>query len=202
MKLYDNQGAPNPRRTRIFIAEKRIEIPTVQVDIQNQATRDPEFLAINPLGRVPVLELDDGSTIAESIAICRYLEALHPEPALFGATPAQIGQIEMWVHRIEYNLAERVFDCLQNTHHYMKERMEQLPAYGELCRERAIEFLALLDQQLERSPFIAGDSFSMADISALMAIDFGKVVKIRIGKNQSNLGRWHQAVSARPSARA
>ncbi len=202
MKLYDSQGAPNPRRARIFIAEKGLTIPTVQVDIGNLATRTPEFLAINPLGRVPVLELDDGSNIAESLAICRYLESLHPKPALFGCSPDETAHVEMWVHRVEFNLVQNVFGCFQNTHDYMKERMTQIPAYGELCRERAVEFCSLLDDQLGRGQYIAGDRYSMADISAQMALDFGKVVKIRPGKDQTNLLRWRREVSARPSADA
>lgn len=202
MKFYDSQGAPNPRRARIFIAEKGLTIPTVQVDIGNLATRTPEFLAINPLGRVPVLELDDGSNIAESLAICRYLESLHPEPALFGSSPGETAHVEMWVHRVEFNLVQNVFGCFQNTHDYMKERMTQIPAYGELCRERAVEFCSLLDDQLGRGQYIAGDRYSMADISAQMALDFGKVVKIRPGKDQTNLLRWRREVSARPSADA
>lgn len=202
MKLYDSQGAPNPRRARIFIAEKGLTIPTVQVDIGNLATRTPEFLAINPLGRVPVLELDDGSNIAESLAICRYLESLHPKPALFGCSPDETAHVEMWVHRVEFNLVQNVFGCFQNTHDYMKERMTQIPAYGELCRERAVEFCSLLDDQLGRGQYIAGDRYSMADISAQVALDFGKVVKIRPGNEQTNLLRWQQEVSARPSADA
>lgn len=202
MKLYDSQGAPNPRRARIFIAEKGLTIPTVQVDIGNLATRTPEFLAINPLGRVPVLELDDGSKIAESLAICRYLESLHPKPALFGCSPDETAHVEMWVHRVEFNLVQNVFGCFQNTHDYMKERMTQIPAYGELCRERAVEFCSLLDDQLGRGQYIAGDRYSMADISAQVALDFGKVVKIRPGNEQTNLLRWQQEVSARPSADA
>lgn len=202
MKLYDNKTAPNPRRVRIFIAEKGLEIPSEQVDIGKLATRTPQFMAINPLARVPVLQLDDGSHIAESIAICRYLEALHPEPSLFGATPNEKAHIEMWVHRVEYELAQNVFQCFQNTHEYMKERQQQVPEFGELCRERANAFCVLLDERLGGSRYIGGEHYSMADISAQMALDFGKVVKIRIADDQKNLRRWHDEVSARPSAAA
>ena len=202
MKLYDSKTAPNPRRLRIFIAEKGIEIPTEQVDIGKMETRTPEFMAINPLARVPVLELDDGSNISESIAICRYLEALHPEPSLFGTTPNEKAHIEMWTHRVEYELAQNVFHCFQNTHDYMKERMQQVPEFGDLCRERANDFCGLMNQRLGESKFLGGDHYSMADISALMALDFGKVVKIRAAKEHTNLQRWHEEVSARPSAKA
>lgn len=202
MKLYDSKSAPNPRRVRIFLAEKGIEIPTEQVDIGKLATRTPEFMAMNPLARVPVLQLDDGSYISESIAICRYLEALHPEPALFGTTPEDKAHVEMWVHRVEYNLAQNVFLCFQNTHDYMKERQQQVPEFGELCRGDANQFCGLLDERLENAQFIAGDHYSMADISALMALDFGKVVKIRAADEHTNLRRWHEEVSARPSASA
>jgi glutathione S-transferase len=202
MKLYDSNTAPNPRRLRIFIAEKGIEIPTEQVDIGKLATRSAEFLAINPLGRVPVLELDDGSRIAESIAICRYLEALHPEPALFGTTPNEVGVTEMWIHRVEYELAQNVFHCFQNTHDYMKDRQQQVPEFGDLCRDRANEFCGLLNERLGEAQFIGGDHYSMADISAQMSLDFGKVVKVRAAENHTNLQRWHKEVSTRPSAAA
>jgi len=202
VKFYDNQSAPNPRRARIFMAEKGVTIPTVQIDIGKLENRSPEFLAINPLGLVPVLELDNGSYIAESLAICRYLEALHPEPALFGFTPDDTAQVEMWVHRVEFNLVQNVFSCFQNTHDYMKDRMTQIPAYGELCRERALEFCALLNEQLGGGQYLAGDNYSMADISAQMALDFGKVVKIRPDESHTHLLRWQEDVAARPSAKA
>ncbi len=206
MKLYDSKTAPNPRRTRIFIAEKGLDIGSAieveQVDINALATRTPEFLKKNPMGRVPVLELDDGSHIAESIAICRYLEALHPDPPLFGTTPEEIARVEMWHQRVDYNLCERVFGCFQNTHDYMKDRMQQVPEFGEVCRAAAVEFMGVLDEQLGRARFIAGDRYTMADISALMAIDFGRVAKIRMPDDAKNLARWHEEVSARPSASA
>lgn len=202
MKLYDSKTAPNPRRVRIFLAEKGIEIPKEQVDINAMATRTPEFLEKNPLGRVPVLELDDGSHIAESLAICRYLEALHPEPALFGTTPDEVAHTEMWIHRVEYNLCERVFHCFQNTHDYFKDRIEQVPAFGEVCRKAAEDFIGVLDAQLGKTKYIAGDHFTMADISAQMALDFGKVAKIRVDDAHANVKRWHAEVSARPSASA
>jgi len=202
MRLFDFSRAPNPRRVRIFIAEKGITIPTEQVDIGKGATREPEFLAMNPLGRVPVLELDDGSYIAESLAICRYLECIHPEPALFGFTPGETAHVEMWLHRVEYNLAQNVFGCFQNTHEYMKDRMTQYPEYGEECRKRALDFCALMNEQLGGGQYLAGDNYSMADISAQMALDFGKVVKIRPSEDHTHLRRWQDDVAARPSAKA
>jgi len=202
VKLYDSKTAPNPRRVRIFLSEKGIDIPIEQVDIGAMANREADFLAKNPLGRVPVLELDDGSHIAESIAICRTLEALHPEPPLFGTTPEETARVEMWVYRVEFNLAQMVFSCFQNTHDYFSKRIQQVPAYGEVCRENALGFLGLLDEQLGRERFIAGDRYTMADISAQMAIDFGKVAKIRVPDDAKNLQRWHEEISTRPSAAA
>ncbi|MBW2270303.1 MAG: glutathione S-transferase family protein [Deltaproteobacteria bacterium] len=202
MKLYDNATAPNPRRVRIFVAEKGLEIPLEAVDIQRKENLTPEFLEINPLGAVPVLETDAGEHIAESLAICRYLEALHPQPALFGTLPEEKGRVEMWIHRVEFEFVQRVFLCFQNTHDYMKGRMPQVPEFGELSRERAQKFLDLLDAQLATADFVAGDGFSMADISLLCGLEFGRVAGIRAADQHKAIARWHEQVAARPSAKA
>jgi glutathione S-transferase len=202
VKLYDSKLAPNPRRVRIFLAEKGIEVPTVEVDIAQRETRGAAFLARNPLGAVPVLELDDGTAIAESVAICRYFEETHPRPPLFGEGAVERAQVEMWQRRIELELFRNVTGCFQNTHEFMKERVEQVPAYGEVCRRAALARLAWLDVELARRPFVAGARYTIADITALVAVDFGRVVAIRISPDQKHLARWHEAVSARPSAKA
>jgi glutathione S-transferase len=202
VKLYDYAMAPNPRRVRIFLAEKGISVPTVQLDIAKAENRTPPFLAKNPLGGVPYLELDDGTVIAESVAICRYFEALHPEPRLMGTSAVEQALIEMWQRRMELEVFRHVTGCFQNSHEFFKGRIEQVPIFGEVCRRTAAKRLEWLDAELAGRPFIAGDHYTIADITALVAIDFGRVVKIRIAPEQKNLSRWHEAVSARPSAKA
>jgi glutathione S-transferase len=202
MKLYDSRVAPNPRRVRIFLAEKGIEVPTVQVDIGKRENLDATFLAKNPLGRVPVLELDDGRHLAETVAICRYFEGLQPDPPLLGVDAVDAAFVEMWQRRMEQQLFDAITGCFRNTHDYFKGRIPQVPAYGEVCRGVATERLAWLDGELAGRRFIAGDRYTIADITALAGIDFGRVVKIGIAPSQKNLARWHEAVSSRPSASA
>jgi glutathione S-transferase len=202
VKLYDSTLAPNPRRVRIFLAEKRIEVPTVQLDIGKAENRTPPYLARNPLGGLPFLELDDGTVIAESVAICRYFEEIQPEPPLLGTGAVDRALVEMWQRRMELELFRHVTGCFQNTHAFFKGRIQQVPEYGEVCRAAGRRRLAWLDEDLGARPFIAGDRYTIADITALVAIDFGRVVDIRIGPEQKNLARWHEAVSGRPSAKA
>ena len=202
MKLYDSAMAPNPRRVRVFLAEKGIEVPTVQVDIGKADNRKPEFLAKNPLGGVPVLELDDGRFIAESVAICRYFEEIQPDPPLFGTDAADRAIVEMWNRRAELNLLSLTAGAFRNTHEFFKGRIPQVPEYGAVCKEGAIKSLAWLDRELADREFLAGDRFSIADITALIGIDFGRVSGIRIAPEQKNLERWHESVSSRPSAKA
>jgi glutathione S-transferase len=202
MKLYDSKMAPNPRRVRIFLAEKGIEVPTVQVDLGKAETRSAEFLARNPMGGVPVLELDDGTQIAESVAICRYFEETHPTPPLFGTDAKDRALVEMWQRRMELELFRSVTGCFQNTHAFFKGRIEQVPAYGEVCRTTGRKRLAWLDGELANRSFVAGERYTIADITALVAIDFGRVVDIRIAPEHAHLQRWYDAVSARPSAKA
>ncbi len=202
MKLHDNSSAPNPRRVRIFLAEKGMTVPLVQVDIASQENRAPGFRAKNPLGQVPVLELDDGTCISESVAICRYFEEVQPEPPLFGSGARERAVVEMWQRRAEFELTQQVFFCFQNTHEFFKGRLTQVPEYGEVARKRAHAGLALLDGVLAESRFIAGERFTIADITALVGVDFGRVVKIRPAPELEHVARWHAEVSARPSAKA
>jgi glutathione S-transferase len=202
LKLYDSRHAPNPRRVRIFLAEKGIEVPTVQVDIGRAENRTPPFLARDPLGGLPFLELDDGSVVAESVAICRYFEETQPEPPLFGSGAVGRARVEMWQRRMELELFRWITGCFQNTHEFFKGRIEQVPAYGEVCRKNARARLAWLDAELAGRPFVAGDRYSIADVTGLVAVDFGRVVDVRIAPEQKHLARWHDAVSARPSAKA
>ncbi|MEE8312696.1 MAG: glutathione S-transferase family protein [Myxococcota bacterium] len=202
MKLYDSSAAPNPRRVRIFLAEKGIDIPTEQVDIGKRMNLEPDFLAKNPLGKVPVLELDDGTYLSETVAICRYLEGTHPTPPLMGVDPSDAAVVEMWQRRMEFEVANPIMQCFQNTHDYFKGRITQVPDYGEVCRATALERLAWIDQVLGEREFVAGERYSIADITLLVGIDFGRVVRLRIPPEHKNLTRWHEAVSSRPSAQA
>jgi len=202
MKLYDSKVAPNPRRVRIFLAEKGIEVPTVQVDIATGENRKSPYIDKNPLGGTPMLELDDGTCIAETVAICRYFEATQPNPPLMGTDAKDQAVVEMWQRRMELELFRYVTGCFQNTHDFFKGRIEQIPAFGEVCRKTARARLAWLDRDLANRPFIAGDRYTIADITALCALDFGRVVDIRIAPEQKNLLRWYASVSSRPSAKA
>jgi glutathione S-transferase len=202
MKLYDSAFAPNPRRVRIFLAEKGIEVPTVQVDIGKAENRRPEFLAKNPRGGVPVLELDDGTYLAESVAICRYFEEVQPEPVLMGTDARDRAVVEMWNRRMELEVALPIMQSFRNTHDFFKGRIPQVPEYGEVCKDAAAKSLEWLDTELASREFIAGDRYTIGDITAQVGIDFGRTTDIRIQPEQKNLQRWYDAVSSRPSAKA
>ena len=203
MKLYDSGRAPNPRRTRIFLAEKGISLPTEQVDMMAMQHKTPEYAAINPLQRMPALVLDDGTIITESIAICRYFEAVQPEPPLFGVGAKEIALVEMWNRRCELNLLFTVAHVFRHSHPAMKDlEVPQVPEWAEANRPRVADFLAILDTQLKSNRFVAGGRFSVADITALCAIDFMKPAKVQMPEGLDNLKRWHAEVSARPSAKA
>lgn len=202
MKIYDSNTAPNPRRVRIFLAEKGIQVPYEQVDIGNAVNRQPEFRKKNPMGTLPVLELDDGTCIAETVAICRYFEELHPQPPLMGVDAKDKAIVEMWQRRMELELLIPIADAFRQRHEFFKGRILQVPEYAEAQKKNAESTLAWLDQDLGDRPFIAGDRYTIADITALCAIDFGRVSKIKIAPDQNNLTRWYEAVSSRPSVKA
>jgi glutathione S-transferase len=202
VRLYDSAHAPNPRRVRIFAVEKGLPLDSVQVDIGAGENLEPAFLAKNPMGRVPVLELDDGTCIAESVAICRYLEELQPEPPLMGTDALDRALVEMWNRRVELELFAPISHAFRHLHRFFAGRYPQIPDWGEECRRHARERMSWLDQVLDDREFVAGDRFSIADITALTGIDFGRVSDIRIQPEQANLKRWHEMVSARPSATA
>ncbi len=202
MKLYDSPMAPNPRRVRVFLAEKGIEVPTVEVDIAKAENRQPPFLAKNPLGGVPILELDDGRILTESVAICRYFEEIHPDPPLMGTDASDRAFVEMWNRRMELEISSPCAQAFRNTHEFFKGKIRQVPEFGEASKEHAIARLAWLDTELADREFVAGDRFTIADITAMVGIDFGRVSGIKIGPDQKNLQRWHEAVSSRPSAKA
>jgi glutathione S-transferase len=202
MKLYEFTGAPNPRRVRIFLAEKGVKIPFEQVDIAKGQNRTPEFLKINPMGGLPVLQLDDGTNLAESVAICRYIEGQHPEPRLMGVDAKDAAIVEMWNRRMEIEILSMTAGAFRNTSAFFKGRIPQVPEYGEICKNAALKRFEWLDTELANRPFIAGDRFTIADITGLVGIDFGRPTDIRIQPNQKNLARWHESVSSRPSAKA
>jgi len=202
MKLYDGGRAPNPRRVRIFLAEKGINIPMEQVDIATHQHRADAYTAINPMQRLPALLLDDGTAIAESIAICRYFEGLDPDPPLFGRGSLECALVEMWNRRVELNLYQAVSAALRHPHPSMKDKEAQAPEWGEANRSRVFEFLALLDRELTDRMFVAGDHYTIADITTLVAVDFMRPAKLIMPEEFVNLRRWHTHVGERPSAAA
>jgi glutathione S-transferase len=203
MKLFDGGRAPNPRRVRIFLAEKGIEVPLVPIDMGALEHRKQEVSKRNPLQRLPVLELDDGAILTESVAICRYFEELYPEPALMGRGALGKAQVEMWQRRLEFNLFSAVANAFRHVHPAMKEwEVPQIPAWGEANKPKAVEFLKLLDAELAGREFAAGDEYSIADITGLVALDFMKPARIQIPEEMTNVLRWHRAIASRPSAAA
>ncbi len=203
MKIIEQSEAPNPRRVRIYLAEKGIAVPYEQRDLLAKEHMAPAFKALNPLQQVPILVLDDGSVISETMAICRYFEALHPAPPLLGETPQEIAEIEMWNRRMELGLFQSIIHCFRHLHPAMAElEVPQVPAWGEANRSRAGRMLAWLNGELANRDFVAGGSFSVADITALVAMDFTKPARIDRPAELTHLWRWHAAVSGRPSAAA
>jgi glutathione S-transferase len=203
MKIYDFIGAPNPRRVHVFLAEKGINnVPFEQINLATADNRKPEFLKINPMGGIPVLELDDGTHIAESVAICRYFEETKPEPRLMGVDAKDKAVVEMWNRRMEFEIWSMAAGAFRNTSDFFKGRIPQVKEYGEVCRSVAVKRLEWLDTVLADREFIAGPRYTIADITAMIAIDFGRLTGIKVEENQKNLARWHKAVSSRPSAKA
>ena len=209
MQLYDFAMAPNARRVRIFLAEKGIEIEKVNVDLGSREQLRDAYRAVNPRLAVPALVLDDGTVLTESVAICRYLEELHPQPPLFGTDPKDKAIVEMWHRRVELEGMQAVAEAVRNSVEFFAGRalagpvdFEQIPALAERGMRRVELFQEMLDERLAASEFVAGSRYSVADIAALVSCDFAKVVKKRVGDTTPNLQRWYEAVSSRPSAAA
>lgn len=203
MLLYHDPRAPNPRRVRIFLAEKHVAYDTIEVLISAAAHQTPEFKRKNPLALLPVLELPDGRVLRESMAICRYLEELHPEPNLFGADAWERAQIEQWNRHAELELLVPISQVFRNTNKFWVGRIKQAPDFGEIMRELVAGRFDWLEGELGQRPYLAGQRFTVADITALCAIDFGKVASIRIDPaTHPHLAAWHARVSERPSTRA
>ncbi len=201
MKLFDGGRAPNPRRVRIFFAEKGLPLPEiVPVDLASFAQKSPEFLALNPAGQTPVLALDDGTAISETMAICRYIEALHPAPALFGETPLAQALVEMWSRRVEFGLFTAVQAVFRHGHPGMAaSENPQVPQWAEVNRPRTQEALAMLERRLGESPFLAGPDFTVADITAGVTVDFLRAARITLPEEHVHLRRWHEDLRARAS---
>jgi len=199
MKLWSAAGAPNPRRVAIYLMEKGIEVETVNIDLAAKENYAPEFVAKNPLARVPVLEFDDGAHLAESKAICRYFEETHPEPPLLGTDARNRAFVEMWDRRMESELMANMTGAFRHGHPYWKGRIEQVPAYGDICKRNAEERMAWLNGELANREYITGDAFTLADVTAICAFGIGRVARIRIPEELSHLSSWHERISARPS---
>jgi glutathione S-transferase len=203
MKLYDSRRAPNPRRVRWFMAEKEItDIEVVQVDLFKNEHRSPEYLAKVGLATVPALELEDGATITESVAICRYLESLHPEPNLFGRTPEEIAVIEMWTRRAEMMLATPLMMAVRHGHPALAALETQVPEVSATNRAGAERALKVFERRLGESRFIAADRLTMADIIAFTGIDFARMVQFQPAQELANVQRWAEGMRARPAAAA
>jgi glutathione S-transferase len=209
MKLYDSDFAPSPRRVRIFLAEKAIEVPTVKVDLGKKEQLQDDFREVNPHCTVPALELDDGTRLHEIPAICLYFEQIHPEPPLMGSNPVEKATVAMWDRHMEQDGATAARDAFRNSHPAFKGRalagphdIDQIPVLAELGRKRYGLFLQDLDARLARSVFVAGPAYTIADITALVTIDFAHAVKVGDIGGHDNVRRWYDQVSARPSADA
>jgi len=200
MKLYDGGRAPNPRRVSIFLTEKGIEIERIPVDINALEQKSAEFTNLNPMQRVPVLELDDGTHLSESVAICRYLEALHPEPPMMGIDPLDIAIVEMWQRRVELGMLLPIAFAFRHLHPGASHlENPQVPQWGEVNKPRAIAFMKILDDQLAGNPFVAGDRFTVADISGIVGLQFLKPARIEMPGDLKNLSRWFEEMLERPS---
>lgn len=187
---------------RFFAAEKGIPLQLESISIANNEHLQPNFIAINRVSELPVLELDDGTRITESLAICRFLEAQQPEPNLLGRSALERAQIEQWTLRLMFRLYVPLTQVYRNTHPFWADRLTQVPPYGELARSAVLAELTLLDAHMRGREFFAAERFTMADIVACTSIDFGKPSKIRIGPEHTELLRWHASTSARPAARS
>ncbi len=203
MKLYGApMPAPNPRRVRIFLAEKGLDVPETPLDMRKREHKSDEHKARNSLGQVPTLELDDGTTISETVAICRYFEETHPSPPLFGSTPIEKAMVDMWVRRLEFHLMAPVSNFWRHAHPFTAALLTQYKDFGESNRETYAGAQRWLDRELAGRDFIVGETFGIADICALTTVDFATWIGLPIDPERENLTAWHALVSARPSAAA
>jgi len=203
MKLYGApMPAPNPRRVRIFLAEKGLDLAETPVDMRQREHKSPEHRARNSLGQVPTLELDDGTCISETVAICRYFEELQPDPPLFGRTALEKALVDMWVRRVEFTVMMPVGNFWRHAHPFTAKLLTQFKDFGESNREAYAGAQRWLDRELAERPYLAGDAFSVADICLLSTVDFANWIGLPLSEDAQNLRAWHERVSARPSAAA
>jgi glutathione S-transferase len=209
MILYDVKTAPSPRRVRIFLAEKNLDVEVIQVNTAEGEHLKEDFLKLNPWATVPVLKLDDGTCISEAIACCRYLEENYPNPPLMGVDPSEKAIISMWEHRMEWDGFLPVAEFLRNTVERLKNRgltgtlnFNQIPALAERGKKRIAHFHDFLDKRLAESKFVATDKYSIADITAQVSIDFAQRVGVSIPEDKKNILRWHSNVNSRESAKS
>ena len=202
MLLYHDPRAPNPRRVRIFLAEKGVTVDTIEVSIAAQANRAETYLTKHPLGLLPILELEDGRVLRESMAICRYIEELHPEPNLLGTDAWERAVIDEWSRHAEFEILFPVAQTFRNTHPFWVGRLKQAPEFGAIMKDLTYERMAWLDRELAQRPYLAGPRFTVADITLLCGLEFGKIVDVRLSDAFPNLVRWHAEVKARPSYKA
>jgi glutathione S-transferase len=194
--------APNPRRVRIFLAEKGVDLPETKIDMMKREHKSPEFRAKNSMGQLPTLELDDGTCISETVAICRYFDEVHPEPPLFGRTPVEKATIDMWVRRVEFTVMMPVGNFWRHAHPRTAALLTQFKDFGESNKATYQGAQKWLDRELADKPFLAGDAYSMADICLLSTVDFADWIGLPLEDGFENLKAWHARVSARPSAAA
>jgi len=209
MKFYDCKTAPSPRRVRIFLAEKSVEIETAQVDLGKGEQLNEAYREVNPDCAVPALQLDDGSHISEVLVICQYIEETYPEPALMGGTAEERARVSMWNAKVEQQGLLAMADAFRNSAKGLENRAvtgpdayPQIPELAERGRLRVLQFFKRLDAQLASSRFVAGDRYSMADITAMVLVDFAGWIKIQVPDEATNIARWYAEVSKRPSAAA
>ena len=203
MKLYGAPyPAPNPRRVRIFLAEKGIDLAETPVDMAGREHKGAEHRARNSLGQLPTLELDDGTAISETVAICRYFEEVQPDPPLFGRTPVEKAQVDMWIRRAEFVLMQPVGNYWRHAHPYTAALLNQFKDFGESNRETYAGALKWFDRELADRPFVAGETYTMADICALTTVDFAKWIGLPVPEEHAHVLAWRERVGERPSARA
>ena len=202
MKIYEFVGAPNPRKLRVYLAEKGVSVPSEQVNIISGENRTTEFLKKNPLGGLPVLELDDGSYLTESLAIMEYFEELHPNPPLIGTTPVERARVRALERMIELGILTRVGTIFQNTHPFMAARVKQSPEAAEAARTQMNATLKVIDDKIGKRPFVAGERPSIADCTLLAALEFGEFAGVPLDPAFSNVARWYTEFKKRPSAQA
>lgn len=203
MQLYDGGRVPNARRVRVYLAEKNITVPMTPVNLGKNEHKSDAFVGLNPLQRVPVLVLDDGTIITESIAICRYFEELHPTPPMFGEGAKGKALAEMWQRRLEWELYIPVAHAFRHLHPAMAGyEVPQVPEWGMVNRDRVLAYMKLFNADLGSKPFVCGDAITVADITGMIAIDFLKPAGIAFPAEHTNIARWHASMASRPSAKA